>query len=304
MAESSSSSSSGEDADEEEEELPPPLFQAADYYFDAQELDGSDSTAAEALYRQVIAVCKAAGDSGGGELVPARRAVGCPLSLPVVPPAEAEQSAEQLPPSAVLVSAAHNALGELLLDRTLAGSGGLQAPRAEFEAALHWWPDNAAAGISLATIERDSGRFTAAVALFDRVAALPMPTTPYSGSDNDVAESGDDDRDASSWVESWVAQPRRSCVPVANMMLALLRSQLGDHTAAMQPIQRFGFKHRISPVVWQAAHSRANDNCSTGRIGHSATNDSIGPASAGDCPVHLYKDVVPPDISAMLSQAL
>ena len=40
-----------------------------------------------------------------------------------MPAVEAEQSAGQLPPSAVLVSAAHNALGELLLDRTLAGSG-------------------------------------------------------------------------------------------------------------------------------------------------------------------------------------
>ncbi len=299
MAEGSSSGSSGE----EEEELPPPLFQAADYYFDAQELDGSDSAAAEALYQQAIAVCEA-----DGLMMPAIRAVGCPLRLPAVPAVEAGQSAGQLPPSAVLVSAAHNALGELLLDRTLAGSGGLQAPRAEFEAALHWWPDNAAAGISLATIERDSGHFTAAVSLFDRVAALPLPSAPCSGSDDDGAESGDDGCDGSSWVESWVAQPRRSCVPVANMMLALLRSQLGDHTAAVQPIQRFGFRHRISPAVWKAAHSRDNGSCATGRtsagLRRIETNDSSGPALAGDCPVHLYKDVVPPDISAMLSQAL
>ena len=136
---SSSSSSSSEEQEEEEEELPPPLFQAADCYFDAQELDGSDFAAAEALYRQAIAVCKAAaaaaadddddddddddGDDGGVDgLMPATRAVGCPLRLPAVPVAEAEQSSGQLPPSAVLVSAAHNAHLVVRFGRTPRGA--------------------------------------------------------------------------------------------------------------------------------------------------------------------------------------
>lgn len=279
------SSSDSEMSDDEYDEAPPPLYRAADYYFDALELGADDSEEAEALYRQAIALLR-------DGLAPAVPQAGCPVRLPAVPASEAEQGAGQLPPSAVLVSAAHNAVGELLLDRALAGRGGLRAPRTEFEAALRWWPENAAAATSLATMERDGGHFAAAVALFERIAALPLLPESTDGDGDGDGDSGYD-----GWVEDWVAQPRRACVPVANLMLALLRSQLGCHADALEPIQRFGFKHRISPKVWQAAHSRAPSAGAGAGAGKSSLERDC-------CPVHLYKDVVPPGIGAILSEAL
>ena len=177
------SSSGSEMSDDEYDEAPPPLYQAADYYFDALELGADDSEEAEALYRQAIALLR-------DGLAPAVPQAGCPVRLPAVPASEAEQGAGQLPPSAVLVSAAHNAVGELLLDRALAGRGGLRAPRTEFEAALRWWPENAAAATSLATMERDGGHFAAAVALFERIAALPLLPESTDGDGDGDGDSG------------------------------------------------------------------------------------------------------------------
>ena len=246
----------------------PPLYRAAEAFFDAQEAGSAEG--AEASYRAAIALCAAGG------LAPAAPQRRCELQLPAVPDGEGLDGADELPPRAVLASAAHNALAELILDRALAGcDAAFPQARAEFEAAVRWWPANAAAAVSLATMERDCGRFASAVRLYARAAALPLPAEGHS---------------SPPWAEDWVVQPRRCCVPVATLMLALLRSQLGDHAAALQPIQRFGFRQRIAPAVWAAAHAEEAERAQS--------------AAPPGSPVRMFAEAVPQSMAAQLADAL
>jgi hypothetical protein len=266
------------EGDAAEEEGVEELIALGELFFSAQE--SASEGEAQSLYQQLLAqpLLGARVARGVGELrVPLAHVLG----------------GGQLPPSAVVRSTALNNMGELELDHALAAMGatgtgggssgttGLAAAKELFGQALSCWPENAAAAVSLATMERDAGDFGAAVAWFQAVACLPLTPEPTTG-----GEECD-----SSWVEEWVMGARRSCVGVASYMLSLLHSQLTHHDQALPHSRRFGFRYRIAPSVWAAAHAPPEQL-------------NVGEPLAADCPVRLYENAVPPGLGKTLRSAL
>lgn len=141
-----------------------------------------------------------------------------------------------------------------------------------FRLALRWWPSNASALVSLAHLQRDTGRLLEALRLYAKAASLPCAERPRGHGDG--------------WAEAWIHEPRRSCQPFATAMQALLLSMAGDHGAAVAPLRRLGFRFRIAPSVWD----RVRD-------------PSPVPSTAADPPVRLVSGAIPPALHQRLREA-
>ena len=122
-----------------------------------------------------------------------------------------------------------------------------------FLQALAVWPDNAMAMTNLGNLERNHGDNEVALNIYMTCATLPIHQSDVE------------------WEEWWVVGPRRQCVSYCAYMSALLLHQHGRYQDAVPFLQRFGFSQRLSPSVWQAAHSSACD-----RLGLHSTDSKSG----------------------------
>eukprot|EP00668_Euglena_longa_P001618 GGOE01001911.1.p1 GENE.GGOE01001911.1~~GGOE01001911.1.p1 ORF type:complete len:534 (+),score=115.03 GGOE01001911.1:86-1603(+) len=185
------------------------------------------------------------------------------------------------PPLALLLSAVHNALGELhqgraaeqCSQRSLAGPD-CAAAWHHFQAALSLWPDNTAALASLAGLHHDRGDLEGAVELFIQAATQPMTV----GQPEPLG--------AFPWVQQWVLEPRWAALPFVTFMQALLLSLLGRHSQALLPLQRLSMQKRIAPCVWDQLHGPAPT-----------------PSQPPDPPIRLFRDAIPEDLNQRLMQA-
>eukprot|EP00811_Abedinium_folium_P032601 NODE_5632_length_1749_cov_6.642417.p1 GENE.NODE_5632_length_1749_cov_6.642417~~NODE_5632_length_1749_cov_6.642417.p1 ORF type:complete len:516 (-),score=82.47 NODE_5632_length_1749_cov_6.642417:127-1674(-) len=161
----------------------------------------------------------------------------------------------RLPPLEIIASEAHNVLGEVRLDLAEAaeaapatGSGQLTpsalraAAARDFDSALALLAGHPGACLSLGHLHREACRYSDALMLYARAAALEAPALP--------SRVAGRKRQLPDWREDWLYAPRRRCLPIAAYHLAHLLSRLGRHEEAVPVMRRFSCRFRIAPSVW------------------------------------------------------
>jgi hypothetical protein len=208
------------------------------------------------------------------------------------------------PPPSIIVSAALNARAELQLDAAgalgfpLLAQSSLPVREAmtHLNAALALWPQNATAAMSLALLCRDRGDADRALELWRMVSSLPLThateATVVDGPSYAFVE-GCSGGEAYDWVDAFVYDPRRRCVPLATMHHALLASNVGEYTDADAAMVRLGFRWRLSHELWDAARRPVAATVLSG--------DPDGDETPG--PISVFPDAVPAPLLSQLRTA-
>ena len=150
------------------------------------------------------------------------------------------------PPAALLASCSLTCIGGHYLDIE-----DIDEAKNRFHRASLCWPENALAKINLANIEREWGDEDEAVRHYKDVLRICKRADEQ---ENDGSSPEETEASINEWREELVDGPRRVVNAMAHYLLAGMLHQRLAFDEALTHINAFGFRYRLSPALWTAAH--------------------------------------------------